>query len=514
MSKSGSKSGSQSGMRARMPGRMVRWALVLALAGVAGVRPALADRVAGAWGANGAWPLIPIHLLLLPDGRVLSYGSNPDGTQTGRFWYDVWNPSQGNPATGHLTLRNTTTTDLFCSAQIVPPGGSDAVLLGGDNWIAAKGETSNQGNRNSLLFKNTATPSLTRAADMNRRRWYATATTLPSGEIYIQGGKNGTDRAEIRSKSGTFRLLAMDTSALTYWYPRNFVAPDGRVFGISNFSLYWVDPAGNGKLTMAGSLGADDPSGVTTTDVLFDTGKILRVGGGSQTSTGTRNGKTTAVVIDINGATPKVTATKPLPYGLHWHTGTLVPDGRVVVTGGSRQPNQLVGVNNKALIWDPKTGNWTQAASTPATNAYARLYHSNALLLPDATILVGGGGAPGPVANTNAQIYYPPYLYNAAGGFATRPRITSAPAKLTYGASFTLGTDQAATIAKVVAIKTGSVTHSFNMEQRRLELAFTRNGAKLTVQAPASNRLATPGHYLLFLLNASNVPSLAKIVQL
>ena len=102
-----------------------------------------------------------------------------------------------------------------------------------------------------------------------------------------------------------------------------------------------------------------------------------------------------------------------MPFGLHWHTGTVIADGRVVVTGGSRQPNQLVGVNYQALIWDPRTGQWTTGAATPTSPAYARLYHSNALLLPDATILVGGGGAPGPVVNTNAQIYYPPYLYNS-----------------------------------------------------------------------------------------------------
>ena len=87
-----------------------------------------------------------------------------------------------------------------------------------------------------------------------------------------------------------------------------------------------------------------------------------------------------------------------MPVGLHWHTGTVIADGRVVVTGGSRQPNQLVGVNYQALIWDPRAGKWTTGAATPSGSAYARLYHSNALLLPDATILVGGGGAPGPVA--------------------------------------------------------------------------------------------------------------------
>ena len=487
-------------------------AAVLALGLAAG--PALANRVLGAWGGNEPWPLVPIHLLLLPDGRVLSYGSNPDGTQTGRFWYDVWDPSSGRPGLGHLTLRNTTETDLFCSAQLVLPGTNEAILLGGDNWIAANNATNNQGNNDSLIFRNSATPSLSQGADMNRRRWYATATTLPNGEIYIQGGKNGTDRAEIRSPGGTFRLLAMDTSALTYWYPRNFLTPDGRIFGISNFSMYYVDPAGTGTLTMVGELGKNDPSGVTTTDVLYETGKILRVGGGSQTSTGTRNGKTTAVLIDINGPTPVVTPTSPLPYGLHWLTGTLVPDGRVVVTGGSQQPNQLIGVNYKALIWDPKTGVWTQAASTPNTNEYARLYHSNALLLPDATILVGGGGAPGPVANTNAQIYYPPYLYNNTGGFAVRPQITIAPDRLNWGEVFNLESNVPYSIKRVTLIRTGSVTHSFNMEQRILDLPFTRNFSVLKVQAPANANLAPPGRYLLFVINGQGTPSLAKIVSM
>jgi hypothetical protein len=478
------------------------------------IQPVEANQRDGSWGPNGAWPLIPIHMLLLPEGRVLTYGSNPDGTQTGRFWYDVWNPAQGSVAGGHLTLRNTTSTDLFCSAQLVLPGSSDAVLLGGDNWIAKTDATNNRGNNDSLIFRNQATPSLQTGRDMNRKRWYATATTLPNGEIYIQGGKDGTDRAEIRNAAGSFRLLGFNSSALTYWYPRNFVAPDGRVFGISNQSMYWVDTSGNGKLTMAGTMAGSTPSGVTTTDVYFNVGKILRTGGGSQSSTGTRNGKTSAIVIDINGSAPKVNSTAAMPAGLHWHTGTVIADGRVVVTGGSKQPNQLVGVNNRALIWDPKTGKWITGATTPSSNAYARLYHSNALLLPDATILVGGGGAPGPVVNTNAQIYYPPYLYNSSGGLATRPRITSAPAKLTRGQTFVVGTDQPTTIARVTLIKTGSVTHGFNMEQRFMELPFTRSGSTLKVQAPANANIAPPGRYLLFVLDGQGVPSIAKVVEI
>ena len=54
-----------------------------------------------------------------------------------------------------------------------------------------------------------------------------------------------------------------------------------------------------------------------------------------------------------------------------------------------------------------------------------RLYHSTSLLLPDATVITMGGGTPGPETNLNAEIYYPPYLFNDDGTAAARPTITS-----------------------------------------------------------------------------------------
>jgi len=64
------------------------------------------------------WPLIPLHAVMMPDGRILTYGTNGDGTQTGKFIYDIWDPAGGLNA-GHMTLPNTTPTDLFCSTQIL-----------------------------------------------------------------------------------------------------------------------------------------------------------------------------------------------------------------------------------------------------------------------------------------------------------------------------------------------------------------------------------------------------------
>ena len=56
------------------------------------------------------------------------------------------------------------------------------------------------------------------------------------------------------------------------------------------------------------------------------------------------------------------------------------------------------------------------------------------------------------------------------------------------------------------------MTHSFNMDQRFLELPFTRSGNQLLVTAPANLNLAPPGRYLLFVLDAQGVPSMARIV--
>jgi len=73
-----------------------------------------------------------------------------------------------------------------------------------------------------------------------------------------------------------------------------------------------------------------------------------------------------------------------------------------------------------------------------STGALARMYHSTALLMADGSVLVMGGGAPGPLNNTNFEVYYPPYLFTAAGTLAPRPVITNAPATLDIGRTFAI----------------------------------------------------------------------------
>ncbi len=470
--------------------------LIAAHAGAQLVRLPVDAYLKGRWSEVLPWPLIAIHAVLLPEGRVLTYGTDSNGRQTGFFSYDVWDPAAG-PGVDHLTLPNGTGTDLFCGSQLVLPLSGAVLLAGGDNWTGTN--TTNTANNNSNLF-DSSTSTLARGADMKRARWYSSATTLPNGETYIQGGSSGTDRPEIRGADGVFRLLGnADTSGLNWFYPRNFVAPDGRVFGYDgNGVMYYVDPSGLGSVTTLGQLSPAN-RGNDASAAMFRPGRILQFGGAS-------NG---AVVIDITGGTPAVTPTLPMSSQRRWSTATLLADGRVLATGGSAVANELVGVNTAAEIWNPATGTWTLGA----LGALARLYHSTALLLPDATVLVAGGGAPGPLTNLNAEVYYPPYLFTPAGTPAPRPLITMAPDELQIGQAFTLMV-AAAGVSRVTLVKTGSVTHSFNMDQRFLELAFSSSGGMLSVQAPARSTDAPPGIYLLFVIDSARVPSVGRIVRI
>jgi galactose oxidase len=58
------------------------------------------------------------------------------------------------------------------------------------------------------------------------------------------------------------------------------------------------------------------------------------------------------------------------------------------------------------------------------------------------------------------------------------------------------------------------VTHSFNQNQRFNRLSFSQEAGGLNVTAPANGNLSPPGHYMLFILNGSGVPSVAKIIKI
>src|SRR6185436_11966219 len=144
--------------------------------------------------------------------------------------------------------------------------------------------------------------------------------------------------------------------------------------------------------------------------------------------------------------------TQPMMFARTYHTLTLLPDGSVLATGGG-PTTDAVGVGNAVLnaeLWSPVTETWTTLASMQKP----RLYHSNALLMPDARVLVVGGGrfnsVNEPTDQLSSEFYSPPYLFKGA-----RPTISSAPASATYGGNIAVQTPDVARIASVSLVKIG-----------------------------------------------------------
>jgi hypothetical protein len=449
----------------------------------------------GEWGAPFTWPAVAIHAHLLPNGTVMTWGRMDHDPVT-------WDPA--SPGTFGTAARP---ADFFCSGHALLPDGR-LLVAGGHNMA------DNYGLRTTYLY-DFATNSWTRGPDMQNGRWYPNNVTLANGDLLTM---SGGDTAAVlntipevwQTSTGSWRALAALSLSLPY-YPMSFVAPDGRVFVAGpNAATVYVNPAGTGAA-------AAGPSHVYTGDrsygsaAMYDAGKILVVGGGAPTAT--------AEVIDLNaGAGATWRSVGSLALARRQTNATLLADGTVLVTGGTNASGFNTAPTNSGVLaaerWDPATERFT----TLARMSHYRLYHSTALLLPDARILSVGSGQPAASGLTDdytAEVFSPPYLYRPDGTLAPRPTITNAPVSVGYGQSFTVETPNAAAIARVTSIRLSSVTHAFNMNQRMNRLAFSVTGAtSLSVTAPASGALAPPGHYMLFLVDSSGVPSVARTLRI
>ncbi len=471
---------------------------------------ATTPQTGGTWSSPFEMGVIAVHVALQPDGRVLYFGS-PDGRTGAQKVYAVWNPAAGTGPASVLVFNdkasvNLSDTDLYCSGQTLLPLDGRTLMVGGDTAAF----DSNLPNDNTNLF-DYRDNSLRRSKNMFRKRWYPSTTTLMNGEVYIQGGLGGDDYAEVREVNGNFRYLsAMRTAHLTYDYPRNWVAPDGRVFGFDNKGeMYFVDPSGTGSIQMVSApplheLGASSwgvGAGTGAGAAMFQVARVLALS----------NITRTTKVVDFRRGAPLVSVTESSTGARVHGLATVLADGRVLSTGGSVQSNVLQTALYTADVWNPITGEWTVGARY----RNARLYHGTALLLPDARVLLAGGGAPGPVVNTNGELYSPSYLFNAQGQLAPRPVITKAPTVVEPTQVLELET-AAPGISRVTLVRAGSATHSANSDQRWLDVPFTPGAAptQLKVALPSRATDTPPGFYMLFAFDAQGVPSVARMLRI
>ena len=112
-------------------------------------------------------------------------------------------------------------------------------------------------------------------------------------------------------------------------------------------------------------------------------------------------------VIIMGGHSPATNTTEIIDMGASapaWQSGpdmsepriemnaVILPDGRVLAVGGSvnDEDTSTASLNADLLGPDPNN-NGKYIFSSAGANAYPRLYHSVALLLPDATVWLAGG---------------------------------------------------------------------------------------------------------------------------
>jgi hypothetical protein len=474
-----------------------------------------AEATTGKWGPLVNWDIVPLHIHLLPTGKLLAWGKfEPGGTVMGMP--RLWDPASG-PPTGAREIA--VDTMLFCSGHAFMPDGR--LMISGGHKQDNKGiDVTNIFDPGSETF----VPGLPKMAF---GRWYPTVTELPNGRMLTMAGRDSAGAVvttpEIWENNQWVKLPGAGSLQIPY-YPRNFIDPkNGLVFmAAERIQSRWFDPDGSA----AGGRGRwiTGPSHIWTfnrdygTAAMYEPGKILVVGGGGDTSWPTPDAKSaaptaTAEKIDLNAGTPGWQSAGSMSVPRRHLNATILPDGQVLITGGT-SGGGFVSLDpslaeKAAEEWNPSTNQWT----TLAANSVMRVYHSVSILLPDATVLHGASGnamaGAVPVPDEpNHEIFSPPYLFKGA-----RPTITSAPASVGYGQSFAVATPNTAQVTAVRWTHIGTVTHAFDFGQRANTLSFTRTATGVSVAAPSGPNLAPPGYYILFVLNRNGVPSTGKIIK-
>jgi Domain of unknown function (DUF1929)/PKD domain len=479
---------------------------VMALAGI--LSPAYVPSAGAQANVQGQWqtlpnlmPINPVHAALLQNGKVLvvsGSGNLPSNTNLQAAVFD--------PQTGTVTTQPVG-WDMFCNGMVVLPDGRAFVNGGTLQYDPFHGES------RSAVYDLT-TGAFTDVQNMAHGRWYPTVTNLADGTLMTFSGLSetgGTNTTVEIYTVGTGWSAAIGSPFTPPLYPRMHLLPNGKVFySGSTTQSRLFDPVAK---TWSGVVATTNYSGTRTygTSVLLpltpanNYKPVIMIMGGGNPSTATTE------LIDLSAATPKWTYGPSMSQPRIEMNGTILPNGKVIALGGSLNDEDTTTASLNADLYDPATNTFSSASQ----NAFARLYHSNSLLLPDGTVLFIGGNPARGTYEQHMEIYSPAYLFNPDGSLATRPVITGVPsAGIGYGTVFQVQTPDAASVSSVVLMRPGAPTHAFDMEQRLVAMNFTAGSGVLNVAAPPNSNIAPPGYYMVFILNSSGVPSVAQFVQL
>lgn len=554
-------------------------------------------KIRGQWSEVFELPNVGAHAHLLPTGKdagkVLMWGrrdtakqsmntfpANPHGPDEPRAdpatctpfildpikktWRLTKQPFMPDRGRANMNLPKTTdgnnkiNANLFCSGHAFQQDGK--LVVGGGHIYDERGlDQACTYDPEKDIWE--AVPVKTDGTVMGNGRWYPTVIALPTGATLVAAGSYAAAGNDDRIIQNTdTQILSIDAQNLTTarfasiqpipgivpeLYPRLHVASSGIIYWISSLDIKYLDQAKSEQWQLLNpaqmNVNTNTPprsSRDYAPSVMYDKDKVVYIGGGTPPTA-------TTETLDFSDPSKVVRgASGNMVFPRRQHNATVLPDGSVLVTGGTRgngddaadfandlrfndlRPGRPVHI---AELWNPGDGQGTW--STMVSEQIDRCYHGTAVLLPDARVLSAGGGEfqltqygpggkrvfanPEKDSQRNAQIFSPPYLFKDG----PRPKIDSINPALKIiecspVSTFEVGTSEPTKIRKVNLIGLTSVTHSLNSSQRLVPLKFTKNKKSPTVKSPLNARSCPPGYYMLFLIDNDGVPSVAEFVKI
>jgi hypothetical protein len=312
-----------------------------------------------------------------------------------------------DPATGTQTPVNVDTGfNIFCSGLAHLADGR-MFMAGGNKDSALNGIV-----QTHLFDPGTNLWSL--GPNMLGGRWYPTVSTTEQRRDAITSGRVNTP--EVRTLAGG-SACAHTASLSLPLYPWMDVAPDG----LPSFRSRPECACSTRPAPARGDAGQRD--GIYRDyggHTLFDVGKLLVAGGGTSTSD--------ARVVDLNGPTPQVSTTAPMAYGRRQHNLTVLADGTVLATGGNSSGAGLVDLD--AGVYRPSSGTATgQWRTWPRCRSRASTTRRRCCCRRASSPPAAGSRhlRRRRLSRQNAEVFSPPYLFDADGTLAERPTIDAAP---------------------------------------------------------------------------------------
>lgn len=493
----------------------------------------------GHWGPLIKLGLVPVAAAVLPhSGQVLLWSadrgdvfqgtaSDPDTTLTALY----------DPKSTKVTapVRSNLQHGMFCPGMSMDFEG---------HLMVTGGKTAARTSRYSEVHH-----VWTSEANLTMGRGYHSQTTLSTGNTFTIGGSwsggIGGENAELKDgelfdavKNEWVKLPGCKVQAmLTEGKVLGAFESDNHawLFAWKNSSVFqtgpsramnWFNTHGEGETISAGYRASDEDS-MNGNAVMYDAaqGKILTLGGAPSYKLSYSTSAAHLITLGDAYEFPQVEELQPMHYPRAYANSVVLPTGDVFVSGGVSYAMQWEDKNATLVpeLWSRHTRQFTKLARMKIPRAY----HSVAVLLPDATVLTGGGGLcyitceDKTVNHMDLQIFTPPYLFKRNGrGLAVRPKIVFADAAVRLGEKLVVTTN--VVVKDFSLVRFGSATHSINTDQRRIALSPVLqaddsgnvHGWTYEVWVPAEVGVALPGYWMLFAMDSEGVPSVGHTVHI